>query len=216
MPQPNCPLCLTAIDRRAALASSDGRRFQHCQHCRVISAVNGCELTAKQCLAHYQTHQNGPHNAGYVQFLQRLATPLRNYLTPLARGLDFGCGPGPTLAGLLLGDGRRCDNYDPLFFPTPPAGPYDFITVTECCEHFEHPRREFKKIATLLRPGGYLGVMTELYVQLDHFDHWYYTRDPTHISFYHPDSFAFICTEFGFHQLWSDHQRVIILRKNVH
>jgi SAM-dependent methyltransferase len=213
MPESTCPLCLQPIDRSAPLVGADGRRFQHCQHCRLITAVNGCELSLEQCRDHYQTHQNGPEHPGYVQFLQRLAIPLRNYLQPHQRGLDFGCGPGPTLSGLLGGDGRCCHNYDPLFFPNLPAGPFDFITVTECCEHFEKPRSEFAKFANLLRPGGHLGIMTELCVPLDQFARWYYTRDPTHITFYHPDSFSFICKEFGLEHLWSDRQRVTILRK---
>jgi len=215
MPNSTCPLCLRSTGSRQPLTGADGRRLLPCQHCRLVAAVDGCQLSPEQRRAHYQTHQNGPTNHGYVQFLQRLVNPLRSYLKPNEHGLDFGCGPGPTLSGLLRDEGRSCDHYDPIFFPKLPEGPFDFITVTECCEHFEHPRREFGKIANFLRPGGHLGIMTELYVQLDQFDRWYYTRDPTHVSFYHQDSFHFICSEIGFDHLWSDQQRVIILRRTI-
>jgi len=44
----------------------------------------------------------------YRRFLARLAEPLIAHLPKGARGLDFGCGPGPTLSLMLREAGFAC------------------------------------------------------------------------------------------------------------
>ena len=189
------------------------RRYYHCRHCALI------HLDPRDCLdgaaekAFYETHQNGIADAGYVRFLRRILEPAQAFLKPGMRCLDFGCGPGPTLAVLLRQAGLCCDNYDPFFVPQPPCPPYDVIFSTEAFEHFHRPAAEFEYLVALLRPEGLIAVMTEMWTDLSRFGDWYYRRDPTHVSFYHADTFSYLAQRYGLTCLYSDGRRALILQK---
>ena len=56
-------------------------------------------------------------------------------------GLDFGCGPGPTLSLMLEGQGHQLALFDIYYADNPLLlqGSYDFITGTEVVEpHTTH------------------------------------------------------------------------------
>lgn len=131
------------------------------------------------------------------------------------RGLDYGCGPEPTLSLLLERQGIVCEDYDPLFADRILQPPYDFVFSTECFEHFHQPAVEIQKIASLLKPGGLLAIMTERWTTLDEFTSWYYTRDPTHVCFYQTRTLDFVCERYGFTPVWMDESRAAILRRTV-
>lgn len=133
------------------------------------------------------------------------------YLNVTMRGLDYGCGPGPVLSQLVRKHGMVCEDYDPLFADRSLQPPYDFIFATECFEHFLNPDREIQRLRNLLRSGGLLGIMTECWTDVEQFGRWYYTKDPTHISFYHADTLDYICNQYGFALLWQKENRVFIL-----
>jgi cyclopropane fatty-acyl-phospholipid synthase-like methyltransferase len=80
--------------------------------------------------------------------------------------------------------------YDPLFFPdaAPLAARHDFITCTEVAEHFHRPGKEFERLAAMLRPGGWLAVMTCFQTDDARFEQWHYRKDPTHVVFYRDPS----------------------------
>ena len=210
-----CPLCTTS-DQTAALRGADERDYHHCGVCHLIFADPVHRLPEAQERAHYQTHENSIDQPGYVRFLSRVLEPMLPHLDSGMRGLDYGCGPGPTLSRLVRRQGIACDDYDPLFADRPLRPPYDFLFSTECFEHFHHPAAEIGRIHSLLKPGSLLGIMTERWTTLPAFSTWYYTRDPTHVSFYHAETFAFLCDRFGFVPVWSDEQRVTILRRTPH
>ncbi len=191
----------------------DERRYYLCDTCALICVDPAHHLAPDAEKAHYTTHENSIENAGYVHFLDRVIQPTLPYLNTTMRGLDYGCGPGPTLSRLLRRQGIACEDYDPLFVPRAPRPPYDFIFSTECFEHFRLPHQEIRRICALLRPGGLLAVMTERWTTLEHFAQWYYPRDPTHVAFYHADTMRYVCTRFGLTVLWQDADRVVIFRR---
>jgi SAM-dependent methyltransferase len=207
-----CPLCLTPTATQR-VRGSDRRTYWLCSRCFLVSVDRGRHLSPAAERAHYGLHENSLQNAGYVRFLQRLVEPLLTHLESGMRGLDFGSGPGPTLSTLLERHGFTCEDYDPLFADRPLRAPYDFVVSTECFEHFHRPAMELARIRDLLRPGGWLGVMTERWSTLEAFANWHYTRDPTHVSFYHARTFDFVCERFGFEPVWMDERRVVILRR---
>ena len=93
-------------------------------------------------------------------FLSKLFKPLQGKLKDGAKGLDFGCGPGPALAEMFKEEGRQVDLYDPFFFHNEKVfkKAYDFITCTETIEHFFEPAKEFKRIDEMLVKEGFLGL----------------------------------------------------------
>lgn len=209
-----CPLChVSAAPGARVWRGMDGRSYWRCPACQLVFGAVDERVSARVAAEHYRQHENGLENAGYVTFLRRGIDRLLPFLAPGMRGLDFGCGPEPTLARLIGRAGMDCEAYDPLFWPKQPAGAFDFVFATECFEHFEAPRREVAWIVSLMRPGGYLCVMTECWKSERAFSRWYYTRDPTHIVYFHAETFGYLGREFGLEALPSDDARVWLFRK---
>jgi len=208
-----CPLCCHKGSKRLAHRTRKGRQFWHCLQCQLIfvdpAARPGRQLEEDL----YRQHRNGPEHPGYVAFLRRIIDPALPLLTPAMRGLDYGCGPGPTLSVLLEREGLNCHNYDPLFFPDLPAGPFDFIFATECFEHFHAPAREIQRLQELLKTDGHLFVMTDLWYEGIDLRTWSYLCDPTHVSFYHRHTIDHICREYGFKLLACFDGRILMLCK---
>ncbi|MBD1401481.1 class I SAM-dependent methyltransferase [Pelovirga terrestris] len=209
-----CPLCQSDGNKYLIFETRKKRRYWHCRFCDLVFVDRDALPTLEQEREIYVHHQNSPDHPGYVAFLQRIIQPAQAYLTPTMRGLDYGCGPGPTLSVLLGREGIHCHNYDPIFFPERPQGPFDFIFATECFEHFHSPATELSRLIALLPPGGYLFVMTERWHEQIDFRTWYYKADPTHVSFYHLHSFDYICRQYGFSILACHGSRILLLQKN--
>jgi len=149
--------------------------------------------------AQYDLHENNPDDPAYRGFLGHLANPLMARIAPGASGLDFGCGPGPTLSVMLEEAGYAVDLYDPFYAPdeTLLSNSYDFITATEVAEHLRNPAGEFARLWAMLRPGGVLGLMTWMTDDIDDLAGWHYMRDPTHICFYSRNSFKWLADKLG-------------------
>jgi hypothetical protein len=113
----SCPLCDS--DRVALFHQDKQRKYFHCaEQCRLIFVDPAVILSPEAEKKRYEQHVNSPTDAGYRSFLQKLAHPLNAMLLPRSIGLDFGCGPGPTLSLILeeLGD-HQVALYDPYFYP---------------------------------------------------------------------------------------------------
>lgn len=209
-----CPLCST--QQVLSFAQLRDKEYFRCEVCRLAYLLPQYFVTAEAARAHYRTHQNNPEDSGYRAFLSRLSVPLVRHLNAGAQGLDYGSGPGPTLSVMLEEQGFAMEIYDPFFAPN--AGvlhrTYDFITCTETAEHFHAPREEFARFDRLLRPGGWLAVMTEMMQDGCDFEKWYYRRDPTHVCFYSQVTMNWIANHF----CWTvefPHRNVALFRKST-
>jgi hypothetical protein len=49
----------------------------------------------------------------------------------------------------------------------------------------------------MLRPGGILAVMTSLWNERTDFASWYYRLDPTHVVFFHEETFRRLAGDLG-------------------
>jgi len=192
-----CPLCL-AEQAEKIFEREDpryGQRFYFlCNVCQLVFLDPKLYLDAEAEKSRYDTHQNNPADEGYRNFLRRLADPLIEKLNEGEQGLDFGCGPGPTLSLILSEHGFEMEKYDPFYFPNEGQlnRTYDFVTSTEVVEHLYHPQEVFLKLDELLKVNGHLGVMTEILDHPDRFAGWWYHRDPTHVCFYQKETFHWI------------------------
>lgn len=192
-----CPIC-RANDPRS-LGTYQAQSYFHCLNCQFVWVPREQHLSHSEEKAIYDLHQNNPEDIGYRAFLSQLITPLLERLKGKAcHGLDFGCGPGPTLSLMLEEAGHQVALYDPYYFAAPQVfdHDYDFITLTEVAEHLADPLPSFQRLTKCLRAGGVLAVMTRfLPDHLEDFAGWTYKNDPTHISFYHADTFALLAHE---------------------
>jgi SAM-dependent methyltransferase len=206
-----CPLC--GADPAQRPEPGEGRHHA-CAACGLTFLDPALLPSPAAERAHYATHENDPHDPRYRAFLERLAGPLAERLPAGAEGLDYGCGPGPTLHLLMAERGFTTRPYDPFFLPDGGAleRSYDFITCSEVVEHFAAPAREFERLHGLLRPGGWLGVMTEeLHDGLD-FRQWRYARDPTHVAFYRRRTMEWIAARHGW-RLHAPRANVFLFQK---
>jgi SAM-dependent methyltransferase len=206
-----CSLC-----RKEVIPISIGDRyFKKCTQCFLIQKPSEDFPNRVQEKEHYLHHRNSPQDQGYVKFLNRAIQPLFPFLKAGMHALDYGCGPGPAMDHILKEFGISCDNFDPIFFPDGiKRGQYDLITATECVEHFHNPGQEFEKIMAILKSGGFLTIMTEIYKNEEQFTNWYYLNDPTHISFYKSETMVWIGKNFGLHLIHTDNHRVFVFQKN--
>jgi hypothetical protein len=208
-----CPLCVKPTSFRE-VQGPDDRSYHLCGSCLLIFTNTKFHPSLAQEEQHYSKHENGIQYKGYVNFLNKAIQPALPLLKPGMKGLDFGCGPVPTLSLLLNAEGYEVDDYDPYFFPEISEGKsYDFIFATECFEHFFFPAKDLQRIKKLLKENGLLVVMTERWKKVEEFKRWYYAKDPTHVSFYHNRTFDKICHKFGFERLYIDDSRLVILQR---
>ncbi|NLS13681.1 class I SAM-dependent methyltransferase [Vibrio sp. SM6] len=187
-----CPLChhvdITPFYR-------DKRRdYLQCTRCHLVFVPEFQRLDAQTEKAHYDLHENNAEDAGYRRFLARLATPLSEKLGENATGLDFGCGPGPTLSVMLEALGHRVALYDIYYHPDRAAldKTYDFVTATEVIEHLYQPDIVWQQWLNLVKSGGWLGLMTKMVIDAEAFANWHYKNDPTHVIFFSRATFAFL------------------------
>ncbi len=205
-----CPLCSTNASK---IPGPDNRIYYYCNNCMLIHCDQKHHLSAVSERSRYDMHDNGIHNTGYVEFLNQVIEPAMKYITDDMVGLDYGCGPVPTLSLLIENDGYKCYNYDPIFFPEMTIRSFDFIFATECLEHFYYPENDLKKITSILKKNGFLFIMTYKWHNLDEFARWGYARDETHVSFFHQNTIIYLAEKFGFELMENTHSRVEVLRK---
>lgn len=179
-----CPVC--EADATAFFMSVAERTYYRCNQCiaTYLDPVQRPGIAVEK--AEYDRHQNRIDDPGYRRFLSKLTDVLVPRLTPGARGLDFGCGPGPALVAMMNEAGFRVRGYDPLYAPVPSlqTDTYDFITCTEVVEHLHDCAGTFRRLNQCLKTGGLLGVMTCFQTDDERFANWHYRRDPTHVVFY--------------------------------
>lgn len=207
-----CPLCQQ--HECPTFARADGRHYFRCQRCE-LTFLHPQQLPAAAAeRVHYDLHENDPDDPAYRAFLDRLATPLCKRLKPGSEGLDFGCGPGPAMAKMLAERGHHMAVYDPLFAPDVSAleKQYDFVTCTEVVEHFHQPAKEFALLASLVRPGGMLAIMTSLLHDGIDFHKWHYRRDPTHVCFYRQQTLIWLARRHSWSEPVIIGERVVLIQ----
>lgn len=198
-PPAACVVCCAARPR--TFLEVAGKRYWRCDVCEATFLDPGQQPTRDEEFSHYGHHENDPDDARYRRFLAKLADPLLEKLQPGMSGLDYGCGPGPALAAMLGEAGIEMALYDPFFRPARDVleRHYDVITLSEVAEHMFEPAAEFERLDQLLKPGGWLGVMTCFQTDDDRFAAWHYRRDPTHVVFYRIRTFEVIAERWGWH-----------------
>ncbi|MBN2000126.1 class I SAM-dependent methyltransferase [candidate division KSB1 bacterium] len=202
-----CPLCLHSTT--ILFASDKTREYRQCRFCRLVFVPQTYHITREKEKAAYDLHENSPLDPRYRRFLNQLYEPMIERIQDSGHGLDFGCGPGPTLSVMFEEAGHKMQIYDPFYANNPEAleHNYDFITLSEVIEHLREPRKELDKLWDCLKINGWLGILTQMVTNRKAFQAWHYKNDPTHIGFYSPQTFKLIA------RLWS--APVYLQNKNV-
>ncbi|WP_316348994.1 class I SAM-dependent methyltransferase [Desulfuromonas acetoxidans] len=207
-----CPLCRSGAS--VLFGTDRNRDYWRCPCCALVFVSRQQLPTAAQEKAEYDLHENAPDDPGYRRFLSRLFQPLRQRVPQGAQGLDFGCGPGPTLSVMAAECGLKMRLYDPFYAPDEEVltQRYDFITATEVVEHLHYPGEELDRLWQMLDHGGILAIMTKLVIDQQAFAHWHYKNDRTHVCFYSQQTFRWLAQKWNAHVAFLD-KDVIFLQK---
>ncbi len=210
-----CPLCHSPDTE--VFCTDKFREYWRCARCALVSVPKRFHLSLTAERAEYDLHENDTQDPGYRRFLSRVATPLMARLSPGARGLDFGCGPGPALALMLEEAGYPTETYDPFYANDPSKFEkhYDFITATEVVEHLSDPKFELQRLYSMLVPGGVLAIMTKRVTNKEAFASWHYKNDKTHIAFFSEASFSWLASQWSAHVEFVDSD-VVFVTKPLH
>ncbi|MEZ9232805.1 class I SAM-dependent methyltransferase [Vibrio amylolyticus] len=188
----NCPLCHNQDTHH--YFEDKHRAYLQCRECHLVFVDPTQRLDAKAEKAHYDLHENDPSDAGYRRFLSRIANPLMERIPSNAHGLDFGCGPGPTLSVMLQENSYSVELYDLYYHPDKSVleKTYDFITATEVIEHIYQPDLVWQQWLNLVKPHGWIGLMTKMVIDLEAFKNWHYKNDLTHVIFFSRKTFEYL------------------------
>lgn len=204
----NCPLCQWNSN------IFYNEQFQKCSQCESIFRCPEFFISSSEEKARYQEHNNDVQNAWYQKFVSPLVANVLQNHTSTEKWLDFWAGTGPVISHLLWKQWFKVHLYDPFFHNKPNVleKEYDFIIACEVIEHFHNPKKEFQLLYKLLKPGGKLYIMTDMYSQDIDFHNWYYKNDKTHVFFYTHWAFQYIKNDFKWFQ-YERQKRCIILEK---
>jgi len=195
-----CPLCQST--HTESFYRDKKRRYLRCPKCKMIFVSREDLLSEREEKARYDLHQNDPKDEGYRQFLGQFINPfIQRIGPPPQKGLDFGSGPGPVLSMMLEARGYQMALFDPYYVPIADTlqKSYDFVTCTETVEHFHKPGKEWQLLVNLVKPGGWLGIMTQLVEDLDDFPKMHYITDLTHVSFFSRETFQYLAKKEAIH-----------------
>lgn len=192
-----CPLCLS--EKPEHWHNRQGRDYWACQCCSLVFVPRNQHLGEAAEKQVYDLHDNLIDDPGYRRFLQGAHDAVVQRLSTTARGLDFGCGPGPALAYMLESSGYPTELYDCYYYTDARVltQSHDFITMTEVVEHLADPKGVLEQLWALLKPGGLMVIQTQRVRDRDAFQHWRYLHDPTHISFFSLATFDWLAHALG-------------------
>jgi len=164
----------------------------------------------------YDLHENDENSADYRAYFQRFL----DFVLPAAgepkTALDFGCGSSTLLANILNSMNIQTDVYDPIYYPEKcyDSKKYDIIVSVEVFEHLHDPNRLFSHLVSHLNEGGCIAIQTQFHpCDISTFKQWYYHKDPTHIVFFRPRTFAVLAEKYGCKLLADNGKNMVVLRK---
>ncbi len=193
----NCILCRASTE---FFQTWRGNEYRKCSVCNSVLLNPQNYINEVDEKARYEEHNNDVEDKRYQAFVFPIVKGVLGDYKEEDTGLDFGSGTGPVISKLLKDSGYNIKVYDPFFanYPDRLEVKYDYIVCCEVIEHFHDPVREFKLMKSLLKSGGSIYIMTNIYSEDIDFISWNYKDDITHVFFYHIDALKWIRDNIGF------------------
>lgn len=190
--------------------------YLHCEGCNFIFLSKDHRLSPEDEKKRYLLHENTILDPGYQNFVMPLKNEILDRCRPNSIGLDYGAGVNSAISYLLEQSGYSVQRYDPFFnddMRTLVPESYDYTIICEVAEHFYSPRQEFEKLKSLVKPGGFLFLLTSLKTADIDFSTWSYRRDPTHVCFYSEKAFQWFEDSLGLEIVKIEKPNLIVLHK---
>jgi len=204
-----CPLCAT----ESQFFYEDTQQYYKCPKCHGIFVSERQLPDAKSEKERYELHDDNTEDKGYREFVSPITKNIQKDFRQQAKGLDFGAGTSQIITKVMQEAGYDIVSYDPYFhnYPELLKQKYDYIASCEVIEHFYHPQKEFHLLRSMLKEGGKLYLMTDIYDEKIDFASWYYKNDPTHVFLYTKETFQYIAKNFGF-EVEMIEKRLVVLK----
>lgn len=205
----NCTLCDTLLENKA------DEYYFICSTCGAYVKDEKYYVDSEKEKQRYEEHNNDVADEGYRKFTSPITNAILKNQNKAQLGLDYGCGTGPVIAEQLKENEFQIKLFDPYFFPEFDYlnYQYDYIFSCEVFEHFNQPKQEIEKLVQLLKHGGRLYIMTQLYNSNINFKNWYYRNDQTHVFIYTLKTIEFIVNKYNF-KVEKITEKLIIAKKN--
>jgi len=188
----------------------------HCKQCGLIFKDPSGHADFHTQKQRYDLHQNDAADEGYRNYFRAFL----DFVLPLTGrsrfALDFGCGKSILLAEMLTEQGTQTTVYDPIYHPDERylKSSYDLITSVEVFEHLHDPGAVFGMLVGLLERGAYLAIRTEFAPPTtEAYLDWYYRHDPTHIVFFAPQTFRWLCRRWGCDYVADNGKHMVLVKR---
>lgn len=195
--------CILCKNKLLAFKKWRNKEYLKCSNCNSIMLNPKDYVSLEKERLRYEEHNNDVNDKRYQGFVSPIVNGVLSDYNKESSGLDFGSGTGPVITKLLRDKDYKIKIYDPFFanYKEKLEDKYDYIVSCEVVEHFHNPRIEFKRLKKMLKPGGSLYIMTEIYHEGIDFDSWNYKNDQTHVFFYHRRALEYIKKEYRFDKM---------------
>ena len=108
-----CPLCRSK--KSQPYFKNNDASYYSCTRCDLVFTPKEFHLSEAAEKTRYDSHQNDPKDKRYREFLSQVFNPVMDCIQSDAKGLDFGCGPGPTLSVMFEEQGYVVDLFDKFY-----------------------------------------------------------------------------------------------------
>lgn len=193
-----CPLCQSTQATPFALDYYPLGHFYKCSGCLGVFKSTKLYLNEADEKSRYDTHNNSLEDDRYLNYLKKSWDRFASHLSKHPQSLlDFGCGPVKAIEHILKDQKNlNIKSWDKYYFSSPLTETFDVIFCHEVVEHFLNPDQCFKDLKAYTHSGTSICIRTEFYPESESvFRNWYYKNDPTHVFFYHPDSFDVVANK---------------------
>lgn len=203
-----CPLCTR--NRVVNFYQDRKRHYFRCEECQLLFADASSHLPPSAEQSKYR--QANSKQRPLQQFITSLVDQCQQQQSAPLVGLNFGrIADASTLANVEA-QGHQLLQYDPFFAAdhTLLQRQYDFICCYRVFEHFRFPHREWQLLCSLLKPGGWMAISTQLLTQLSGFEKWHHKDNLTHVSFYQRATFEFLANQANFRLLFAANDLILV------
>jgi len=192
------------------------KKYHRCKECNFIFIDEAHILTLEEECKRYEVHNNEISDPSYRSYFKKFLKYIEDDLDKNNTILDYGSGPQPVLADVMLEYGYKVDIYDKFFYNKKDYldKEYDVIISTEVFEHIYNPIETLNTLLSTLKKNGKLILMTAVSPPTDEeFRRWWYIQDPTHVVFYNEKTFEAIGRKYDLNIIKYNYKNIIIFQR---
>lgn len=205
----NCPVC----GNKRITTIAGGIELLYCKTCGLYSKDKKAFLSPIDEFHRYEKH-SALVDDHYVSMMMGFVNKAILPYIKEGNAIDYGSGKTGVIKQVLETNGFNCASFDPYFDNHEEVlrNTYDLVVATEVVEHFQDVIIEWKKMVALMKPKGYMSIMTQF--AKDDLSDWWYLRDSTHYHFYQERTFDYIAKNLGLIVVYTDGLSRVVFQKS--